>query len=118
MVSPSGTAFEGTAQGSGDVTARALRERPATAVKGGMRQPTSRLSLLGRFSLMSLAVIATLGLAIGLTLKRQIEQRALARASQLAEVVAELGVRPRLERDDLVGALPAKRIRALDAALR
>jgi diguanylate cyclase (GGDEF)-like protein len=83
-----------------------------------MRQPTSRLSLLGRFSLMSLAVIATLGLAIGLTLKRQIEQRALARASQLAEVVAELGVRPRLERDDLVGALPAKRIRALDAALR
>jgi diguanylate cyclase (GGDEF)-like protein len=83
-----------------------------------MRQPTSRLSLLGRFSLMSLAVIATLGLAIGLTLKRQIEHRALARASQLAEVVAELGVRPRLERDDFVGALPAQRIRALDAALR
>ncbi|HEY3612830.1 MAG TPA: EAL domain-containing protein [Gaiellales bacterium] len=83
-----------------------------------MRPPTSRLSLLGRFSLMSLAVIATLGLAIGLTLKRQIEQRALARASQLAEVVAELGVRPRLERDDLVGALPARRIHALDAALR
>jgi diguanylate cyclase (GGDEF)-like protein len=83
-----------------------------------MRQSTSRLSLLGRFSLMSLAVIATLGLAIGLTLKRQIEHRALARASQLAEVVAELGVRPRLERDDFVGALPARRIRALDAALR
>src|SRR6476660_3023392 len=57
-----------------------------------MRPSTSRLSLLGRFSLMSLAVIATLGLAIGLTLKRQIEQRALARASQLAEVVAERGV--------------------------
>ena len=83
-----------------------------------MRQSTSRLSLLGRFSLMSLAVIATLGLAIGLTLKRQIEHRALARASQLAEVVAELGVRPRLERDDFVCALPARRIRALDAALR
>ncbi|MEA2282132.1 MAG: hypothetical protein QOK21_2739, partial [Solirubrobacteraceae bacterium] len=83
-----------------------------------MRQPTSRLSLLGRFSLMSLTVIAVLGLAIGLTLKHQIEHRALARASQLAEVVAELGVLPRLAHDDLDGALPARRIHALDVALR
>jgi diguanylate cyclase (GGDEF)-like protein len=83
-----------------------------------MRQSTSRLSLLGRFSLMSLAVIAALGIAIGLTLKNQIEHRALARASQLAEVVAELGVLPRLAHDDLDGALPAPRIHALDAALR
>jgi diguanylate cyclase (GGDEF)-like protein len=83
-----------------------------------MRQPTSRLSLLGRFSLMSLAVIAALGLAMGLTLKHQIEHRALARASQLAEVVAQLGVRPMLERSDFSGTLPPARVRALDRALR
>jgi diguanylate cyclase (GGDEF)-like protein len=82
-----------------------------------MRQWSARLSLLGRFSLMSLAVIAALGLAMGLTLKAQIEDRALARASQLAEVVAELGVQSRLQPGDFDGALPASRVRALDSAL-
>ena len=67
---------------------------------------------------MSLAVIAALGLAIGITLKRQIEARALARASQLAEVVAELGVRPRLRAADLEAPLPRARIAALDRMLR
>src|SRR5919206_3824816 len=83
-----------------------------------MRQWSSRLSLLGRFSLMSLAVIAALGLTMGLTLKNQIEQRALSRASQLAEVVAELGVQSRLQPADLHGRLPASRVRALDRALQ
>jgi diguanylate cyclase (GGDEF)-like protein len=67
---------------------------------------------------MSLAVIAALGLAIGLTLKGQIEHRALSRASQLAEVIAELGVHPRLELADLDGPLSPGRVRALDSALR
>ena len=83
-----------------------------------MRHWSSRLSLLGRFSLMSIIVISALGLAIGLTLKRQIEQRALARATQLAEVVAELGVQPRLQPSDLEGRLSPKRVRSLDAALK
>jgi diguanylate cyclase (GGDEF)-like protein len=82
-----------------------------------MRQWSARLSLLGRFSLMSLAVIAALGLAMGITLKRQIEDRALSRAAQLAEVVAELGVQSRLQPADLDGRLPASRVRALDRAL-
>jgi diguanylate cyclase (GGDEF)-like protein len=82
-----------------------------------MRQWSARVSLLGRFSLMSLAVIVALGLAMGLTLKNQIETRALSRASQLAEVVAELGVQARLQPADLSGRLPASRVRALDHAL-
>ena len=83
-----------------------------------MRAWSLRLSPLSRFSLMSLAVIAALGLAIGITLKRQIEARALARASQLAEVVAELGVRPRLRATDLEAPLSRARIAALDRMLR
>jgi diguanylate cyclase (GGDEF)-like protein len=79
-----------------------------------MRQWSARLSLLGRFSLMSLAVIAALGIAIGLTLKQQIEQRALARASQLADVVAELGVQPRLHPADFSGGLKPARVKELD----
>ena len=41
---------------------------------------------------MGLVVVAALGLAIGLVLKHQIEQRALAHAVQHARVIAEVGV--------------------------
>jgi diguanylate cyclase (GGDEF)-like protein len=84
----------------------------------GMGPHQSRLSLLGRFGLMSIAVIVALGLAMGLTLKRQIEHRALGRASQLAQAVGDLGVAPHLQADDFGGPLPPARIHALDAVLR
>src|SRR6476469_4085355 len=83
----------------------------------GMRSPLARLSLLGRFGLMSLAVVVVLGLAIGITLKRQIEDRALGRATQLAEVIADVGVQPRLTASDLARPLSAKRLDALDSVL-
>jgi diguanylate cyclase (GGDEF)-like protein len=83
-----------------------------------MRSRSARLSLLGRFSLMSLAVIATLGLAIGITLKQQIEGRALNRAIQVAEVIAEVGVQSRLASQDMRGGLPVARLDQLDGVLK
>jgi diguanylate cyclase (GGDEF)-like protein len=82
-----------------------------------MRHWSARLSLLGRFSLMSLAVLIALGLAIGVTLKRQIENRALARATQLAEVMAQLGVQSRLQPEDLAKPLSPRRRAQLDELL-
>jgi diguanylate cyclase (GGDEF)-like protein len=83
-----------------------------------MRSRSARLSLLGRFSLMSLAVIATLGVAIGITLKQQIESRALTRAVQVAEVIAEVGIQSRLAPEDMRGGLPGERLDQLDRVLR
>jgi diguanylate cyclase (GGDEF)-like protein len=83
-----------------------------------MRLRSARLSLLGRFSLMSLVVIAALGLAIGITLKQQIESRALARAVQVAQVIAEVGIQSRLEPRDMKGALSDARLGELDGVLR
>jgi diguanylate cyclase (GGDEF)-like protein len=83
-----------------------------------MRPPTVRLSLLGRFGLMTLAVLVALGVAMGLTLKGQIERRALERATQLAQVMAELGVAAQLEPADLHGPLTPARTRDLDETLQ
>jgi diguanylate cyclase (GGDEF)-like protein len=79
-----------------------------------MREGSARLSLLGRFGLMSLAVLVTLGAAIGLTLKHQIERRALHRATQLAQVIADIGMGSRLERSDLESQLSFGRMETLD----
>jgi diguanylate cyclase (GGDEF)-like protein len=84
----------------------------------GMARPEARLSLLGRFGLMTLAVLVALGLSIGITLKRQIEARALQRATQLAEVIAEVGVESRLAATNLDGPLPEARRAELDALLQ
>src|SRR4051812_37614422 len=83
-----------------------------------MRQWSARFTLLGRFGLMSLVVLVALGLAIGLTLKRQIESRALGRATQLAQVIAELGVQPRVEADDLERPLSPARLDQLDDVMQ
>jgi diguanylate cyclase (GGDEF)-like protein len=83
-----------------------------------MRPGSARLSLLGRFGLMSLAVLVALGLAIGLTLKHQIENRALARATQLAQVIADIGIGTRLEPADLESQLSLGRLETLDGVTR
>jgi DNA-binding HxlR family transcriptional regulator len=82
-----------------------------------MRTWTARMSLLARFGVMSLVVIAVLGLVIGGALKRQIESRALDRATQLAESVAELGVQDRLESADLRRPLSPRQLSELDEVL-
>ena len=46
------------------------------------------MSLLGRFSVMGVVVVAALGLVIGEVLKHQIEHRAKERAVDNAQVIA------------------------------
>jgi diguanylate cyclase (GGDEF)-like protein len=79
-----------------------------------MRSWFARISLLGRFTAMGLLVVAALGLAIGLALKHQIEQRALNRAVQHAEVMAQLSVQPHLVRGDLHYPISLERLEELD----
>jgi diguanylate cyclase (GGDEF)-like protein len=74
----------------------------------------ARVSLLGRFTAMGLVVVAALGLAIGLVLKRQIEQRALNRAVDHAEVMAQLSVQPHLVKGDLRYPISLQRMEQLD----
>jgi diguanylate cyclase (GGDEF)-like protein len=72
------------------------------------------MSLLGRFTAMGLVVVAALGLAIGLVLKHQIEQRALAHAVQNTRVMAEVGVQSQLGPADLRYPIPLERLAEID----
>ena len=51
-----------------------------------MRQWSARLSLLGRFSLMSLIPIVILGVVLAQTLRSQVTARSLANARQAAQL--------------------------------
>ncbi len=77
-----------------------------------------RVSLLGRFTAMGLLVVAALGLALGLLLKRQIEHRALEQAVGTARVIAQVGVQSHLWQGDLRYPVSLERLNALDAALQ
>ena len=79
-----------------------------------MGSKSSRVSLLGRFAAMGLVVMAVLGVAIGVTLKRQIEDRALERTAQTAAVLAQLAVQPHLTSADLGGPMTLRRLAKLD----
>ena len=79
-----------------------------------MKSWTTRFSLLGRFTVMGLVVVAALGLAIGLVLKDQIEQRALAHAVQNSRVIAEVGVQSQLRTGDMRYPIPLKRLNEID----
>jgi diguanylate cyclase (GGDEF)-like protein len=79
-----------------------------------MRSWSARISLLGRFTAMGVIVVAALGVAIGLVLKQQIEQRALDRTIQDARMIAQLGVQPSLQKGDLHYPIPLTRMNELD----
>src|SRR5215216_5067779 len=83
-------------------------------ITGDMRSWSARVSLLGRFTAMGVVVVAALGLAIGLVLKQQIEQRALERTVQDARVIAQLGVQPSLHHGDLQYPISLTRMNELD----
>jgi diguanylate cyclase (GGDEF)-like protein len=72
------------------------------------------MSLLGRFTAMGLVVVTALGLAIGLVLKHQIEQRALAHAVQNTRVMAEVGVQSQLGTADLRYPISLERLGEID----
>src|SRR3954470_15788038 len=112
MVSPSGTVSQSTA-----ADRRCSRIwRPGRCGRG-MRHGASRSFLSRRVGLMSLAVLVALGVAIGLTLKHQIEDRALDRATQFAQVIADVGIGSRLEPSDLDSQLSFGRMETLDRVL-
>src|ERR671925_1772761 len=92
-------------------------ERALRGLPGSPLRRLSRLSLLGRFGLLSAVAILGLGLALGLALNHVIEQRAVATASGEAEVVARLGVQPLLTPTDMGRGFGPERIAELDQAL-
>jgi diguanylate cyclase (GGDEF)-like protein len=75
------------------------------------------VSLLGRFGAMAFVVMAALGVAIGLVLKDQIEQRALAGAVNSARVMTSLAVQPNLLHGDLRYPVSLRRLNELDRQL-
>src|SRR5829696_8029333 len=107
MVSPSGTvSFPGYADS---------RSRPDRPMTGERMRP--RVSLLGKFSGMSLFAMVLLGLTIGYVLQDRIERRALDGAAQLTEVFNRVTVAPNVTRGDLARPLPPEELRVLDRAL-
>src|SRR6478752_1432004 len=83
-----------------------------------MRALLRRPSLLAKFSVLSLLVIAALGVGVGSMLHRQIEKRALASATDVAEVMTVSGLQPMLLRGDLEPYPSLARLDGLDEQLR
>jgi diguanylate cyclase (GGDEF)-like protein len=83
-----------------------------------MRTLLRRPSLLTKFSVLSLLVIAALGIGVGSMLHRQIEDRALASATDVAEVMTVSGLQPTLLRGDLEPYPSLARLDGLDEQLR
>ncbi len=83
-----------------------------------MRQRVARLSLLGRFSLLSLVALAALGVVVGSVLAQRIEHRAIGDAKRLAVVMARTGAASALAPADLRGPVSAKRAAELDRTLK
>jgi diguanylate cyclase (GGDEF)-like protein len=79
-----------------------------------MRTLLRRPTLLTKFSALSLLVIVALGVGIGSMLQRQIESRALAEATDLAEVMTVTGLQPSLLRGDLEPYPTLERLDSLD----
>src|SRR5829696_5476121 len=82
-----------------------------------MRARGHRLSLLGQFSLLSLVLIAALGVVLAAVLETQIERRALMNAEQLAWVTAQVGVAPHLFARDLKSPMSRLRLAQIDTEL-
>jgi diguanylate cyclase (GGDEF)-like protein len=76
------------------------------------------VSLTGRVALLSLVPIVALGLVLALVLRGRIVSRTLADAGESAQLVAHLGIQPRLTPRELRLGLSAPEVRALDEQLR
>jgi diguanylate cyclase (GGDEF)-like protein len=77
-----------------------------------------RLTLTQQVALMSLVPIVALGFILARVLQQQIITRTLADAGESAQLVARLGIQPRLTPSDLRNGLSARGIRELDEQLR
>jgi diguanylate cyclase (GGDEF)-like protein len=83
-----------------------------------MRARRARLSLTGQVALLSLVPIVALGLVLARVLQAQIMERSLADAGESAQLIARLGIQPRLTPRDLRDGLSAQGVRELDEQLR
>jgi diguanylate cyclase (GGDEF)-like protein len=82
-----------------------------------VRALADRLGLLGRFSVLSLACLAALGLVLAHFLSNRIHDRAVASAAQEAELIVNFGITPQIAGADLGQKLSPEAINALDALL-
>ncbi len=85
-----------------------------------MRKLGGRVNLLARFGLITLALVAVLGIVLGSLVQASLKNRTVGDAVRTAEVAANIGVRPVLRPSDLQHdflPLPAARRAELDAAL-
>src|SRR5689334_15886944 len=83
-----------------------------------MARRLSRLSLLTRFGVLSVVMLAALAAVLGHVSKREIEARAITAAEETAVLVARAGVQPNLKLDDLHATMSADRIAELDRRLQ
>jgi diguanylate cyclase (GGDEF)-like protein len=83
-----------------------------------MRTRVRRLSLLSRFSILSLLVIASIGVGVGAMLHQRIERRGLIEAMQAAEVLTAVGLQPHLDPADLRSPLTLEQLDGFDARLQ
>jgi diguanylate cyclase (GGDEF)-like protein len=81
------------------------------------RRLAGRLSLTQQVGLLSLIPIIALGFILAGVVQGRIETRTLADASQSAELIAHIGIQPRLSQRSLRDGLSASEVRALDQAL-
>jgi diguanylate cyclase (GGDEF)-like protein len=83
-----------------------------------MPRRLARLSLTGQVALLSLIPIVALGFVLARVLQSQIVQRSLADAGESAQLIARLGIQPRLTPHDLRHGLSPQGMYALDEQLR
>jgi diguanylate cyclase (GGDEF)-like protein len=76
-----------------------------------------RLSLLGRFSLLSLVLVAALGVVAGTVLHQRVERRAVADANRLATASAQVAALGTIHAADLRGPVAGARLAELDDSL-
>ncbi|MDT7561308.1 MAG: hypothetical protein QOI68_5788 [Pseudonocardiales bacterium] len=76
-----------------------------------------RLGLLGRFSVLSLASLAVIGLVLAHYVGNGIHDRALATSAQEAELVTRFGITPQISGTDLRNGLSPEAVNSLDQLL-
>src|SRR5580698_5428602 len=82
------------------------------------RRPLRQMTLTRQVALISLVPIVALGFILARVLQAQIVSRALSDADQSAQLIARIGIQPRLTPRDLRSGLSAAGVRSLDDQLR
>src|ERR1700729_1152755 len=84
----------------------------------GGRRWIGHLTLTRQVALLSLVPIVALGLILARVLQEQIVERSLADADQSAQLIARIGIQPRLTPHDLRYGMSAAGVRSLGKQLR